>query len=84
MARYFLIPIACYIFSTPSSKKPVKNNTLKSGEQKNRGGAKVGHKGNGRRSVSAGKADRVENVKLNCNCNSDNLEQLDQRERTVI
>ena len=73
--------------STPSSKKPVKSNTIKNGEQKNRGGAKVGHKGNGRGCVSAEKADRVEKVKLNCNCpncNSGDLEQLDQRERTVI
>jgi transposase len=73
--------------STPSSKKPVKNNTLKSSDQKNRGGAKVGHKGNGRVSVSKENADRVEEVKLNCscpNCNSDNLEQLNQKERTVV
>ena len=73
--------------STPSSQKPVKTNSAKNGETKHRGGAKVGHQGNGRRSVSAEQADRVEAVKLECNCpkcNSTALEPLDQRERTVI
>lgn len=73
--------------STPSSKKPVKNNIVKNGDQKNRGGAKVGHKGNGRRSVSAEQADRVEEVKVECSCpkcNGSDLEPLDRRERTVI
>ena len=73
--------------STPSSKKPVKENSNKSGPNKNRGGAKVGHKGHGRRSFSAEQADRVEKVTIECNCpkcNSADLEQLDQRERRVI
>lgn len=73
--------------STPSSKKPLKKNSPKDGDQKNRGGAKVGHKGNGRRSVSAAQADRVQGVKVECSCprcNSSDYEVLDQRERTVI
>jgi transposase len=73
--------------STPSSKKPVKKASVKNGEQKNRGGAKLGHQGNGRRCCSAEQADRVEQVTLACNCpqcNSSDLEPLDQRERTVI
>jgi len=73
--------------STPSSRKPVKKNSARDGARKNRGGAKVGHKGNGRRSVPAEQADRVEEVKVGCSCpkcNSADLEQLEQRERTVI
>jgi transposase len=73
--------------ATPSSKKPVKNNSHNNNENKNRGGAKVGHQGNGRRSVSLAQADRIEPVKLECNCpkcNGSDLEPLDQRERTVI
>ena len=73
--------------STPSSKKPVKSNSDNNSENKNRGGAKVGHPGNGRSAMSAAEADRVEKVKLRCNCpkcDSSDLEQLDQRERTVI
>lgn len=73
--------------ATPSSKKPVKNNCDHNSENKNRGGAKVGHRGNGRRSMSAVQADRVEEVKLTCNCpqcNSADLEQLDRRDRTVV
>jgi len=73
--------------STPSSKKPVKANSVTSGETKNRGGAKAGHKGNGRRSVSSEKADRIEAIKVESRCpacNSSELAPLDQRERTVI
>jgi len=73
--------------STPSSKKPVKKSSVKNSDQKNRGGAKLGHQGNGRRCCSAEQADRVEQVTLACHCpqcNSSDLEQLDQRERTVI
>src|SRR3990172_729810 len=73
--------------STPSSKKPVKKNSEKESAEKNRGGAQIGHKGNGRRSVSAEKADRVQevNVESHCpKCNGDELEQVDRRERTVI
>jgi transposase len=73
--------------STPSSKKPVKKNSVKSSEQKNRGGAKVGHKGNGRRSVSVDQADRVEEVKVECRCpqcHGRDWEPLARRQRTVI
>jgi transposase len=73
--------------STPSSKKPVKSNSDNNSENKNRGGAKVGHQGNGRRCMSAVQADRVEEIKLTCSCpkcNNSDLEQLDRRERTVI
>jgi transposase len=73
--------------STPSSKKPVKENSHHSGPNKNRGGAKLGHNGNGRRSLSAEQADRVAAVTIECNCpncNSADLEPLDQRERTVV
>jgi len=73
--------------STPSSKKPVKSNSGKNSANNNRGGARVGHRGNGRSAMSAAEADRVEEVKLKCNCpkcDSSDLEQLDRRERTVI
>ena len=73
--------------STPSSKRPVKKNSTNDGEEKKRGGAKPGHKGNGRRSASAAQADRVEEVKADCccpQCHSHDLEALGQRERTVI
>ena len=72
--------------ATPSSKKPVKNNRVNKGEKKHRGGAKVGHQGKGRRSVSAEQADRVEEVKVDCSCpqcHGTDLELLDRRERTV-
>jgi hypothetical protein len=73
--------------STPSSKKPVKKNSDNTSNIKNKGGAKVGHPGNGRRSISAEKADRVEEVKAVCSCpqcHSAELEPLDRRERTVV
>jgi transposase len=73
--------------STPSSKKPVKSNIVKNGVAKKRGGAKSGHKGNGRQSVSAKQADRVEEVNVDggCpKCGSDDLAYLGRRERTVI
>lgn len=72
--------------STPSSKKPVKKNSEKNNDQKNRGGAKEGHQGKGRRAVSAEQADRVEAVKVGCNCpkcHGSDWEVLDRRERTV-
>jgi len=73
--------------ATPSSKQPVKNNGDNNRNPKNRGGAKVGHPGKGRRAMSAEQADRVEEVKLPCNCpkcNSADFQPLDRRERTVI
>ncbi len=71
--------------STPSSRKPVKKNSPN--EAKKRGGAKAGHQGNGRCSVSAAQADRVQEVKVECNCpqcHGTDLELLGKRERTVI
>ena len=68
--------------STPSSQKPVKKSSVKNGDPKNRGGAKLGHQGNGRRCCSAEQADRVEEVKLACHCpqcNGSDLEVLDRR-----
>lgn len=72
--------------STPSSKKPLKPNTSQEDTAKNRGGAKVGHKGNGRRSLNAQEADRVQEIAApHCcpYCGNDDLQQLDERERTV-
>lgn len=73
--------------STPSSKKPVKKNSEKKNVSKKRGGGKVGHEGNGRCSVSLAQADRVEEIKVGCDCPSchgTDMESLGQRERTVI
>lgn len=73
--------------STPSSQQPLKNNRIANGVPKNRGGAKVGHQGNGRRAVSATQADRVTEVTVanSCpQCQGSDLEALDRRERTVI
>jgi transposase len=44
--------------STPSSKLPVKENTLEENRKK-KGGAKPGHKGNGRKTITEDKADKV-------------------------
>jgi transposase len=46
--------------STPSSKKPVKANTIK--QEKKPVGARAGHKGNGRRSHEAQSADHIVDV----------------------
>ena len=73
--------------STPSSKKPVKNKSTKAAEPKNKGGAKIGHKGNGRASLAKDKADRVEKINAaSCcpDCGGVDLEMLGERERTVI
>jgi len=73
--------------ATPSSKKPVKKNSDHPSQHKNRGGAKLGHQGTGRRSISAAQADRVAAIKVTgcCpQCHNTDLESLDQRERTVI
>jgi transposase len=53
--------------STPSSKIPIKPNTLAERQQR-RGGACVGHPGHGRRSVERGKADRTERVAVGRLC----------------
>ena len=73
--------------ATPSSKKPLKSNSDNNIKTKNRGGAKKGHPGRGRRCLSPAQADRVEEVKLDCccpQCNGSNFQQLKRRERTVV
>ena len=47
---------------TPSSKQPFKSNTHKP-QEKNRGGAKVGHQGHGRRRIDEQNADVVKRIK---------------------
>jgi transposase len=70
---------------TPSSKKPFKSNTPGSGE-KNRGGAKTGHKGHGRQSFSEQDADEVRRIKTFecCPDCGDKLEHKGLKRRTVI
>jgi hypothetical protein len=57
--------------STPSSKQPIKENTLEENQQKI-GGAKAGHKGNGRKEITKDSADEIIEVPFgdgNCpNC----------------
>jgi len=70
--------------STPSSKVPLKPNTL--GErQARRGGGKVGHPGHGRKSLSAAQADRAETVEASERCPDCGtaLEKKGIRRRTV-
>ena len=69
--------------STPSSKKPVKPNTTK---EKNKGGAKKGHKGNGRKTFPKEEADIIENVETDDICPDCLLElkEKDSRDRYVI
>jgi len=71
--------------STPSSKLPVKPDSLKE-HQRNRGGAKPGHKGHGRASISEEDADRVENIGIDDTCPDCGsiLEDKGTRTRTVI
>lgn len=71
--------------STPSSKLPVKPNSL-TGHQRNRGGGKVGHKGHGRSSICQQDADSVETVRLPDTCPDCGtvLEQKGSRTRAVI
>lgn len=71
--------------STPSSKLPVKANSSKE-QQRNRGGAKVGHKGHGRASIREEDADKVETIGLGntCpDCGAD-LEDKGSKTRTVM
>jgi len=70
--------------STPSSKVPVKANTLAE-RQKRRGGGKLGHRGHGRGTVSAEEADRVEAVAAPDRCPDCGtvLESKGTRQRTV-
>ena len=71
--------------STPSSKIPVKPNSLEERQAK-RGGAKRGHVGHGRQAVDAEEADRVEvmEVEGGCPCCGGKLQDKGVRWRTVI
>ena len=53
--------------STPSSRVPVKPNSL-TGDKRNRGGAKPGHKGHGRSSIREQDADKVEKIHIGNTC----------------
>lgn len=53
--------------STPSSKIPVKPNSP-TGDKRNRGGAKPGHKGHGRSSIREQDADNVEKINIGNTC----------------
>jgi len=71
--------------STPSSKVPVKANSLAE-RQARRGGAPRGHPGHGRRAFSESEADRVQTVPLPDRCPSCGtaLEAQDTDSRTVM
>jgi len=71
--------------STPSSKVPVKPNTLAERQAK-RGGTKPGHVGHGRQAVAEEEADRVEEVEMDdtCPCCGGTLEDKGLRSRTVV
>jgi transposase len=70
---------------TPSSKLPVKANSSKE-QQRNHGGAKVGHKGHGRASICEEDADNVETIRLGNTCPDcgSALEDKGNKNRTVI
>ncbi len=74
--------------STPSSKKPVKPNTIDEDNppQADSGGGRPGHKGHGRSSISEDEADRVELVEAEDTCPDcgGRLEYKDTKQRTVI
>ena len=53
--------------STPSSRVPVKPNSP-TGDKRNRGGAKSGHKGHGRSSIREQDADKVEKIHIGNTC----------------
>ena len=53
--------------STPSSRVPVKPNSP-TGDKRNRGGAKPGHKGHGRSSIREQDADKVEKIHIGNTC----------------
>ncbi len=69
--------------STPSSKKPVKPNTT---SEKKNGGAKKGHKGNGRKNFPKDEADVYETIETDDVCPDCNIElnKKDSRDRYVI
>lgn len=70
---------------TPSSQKPFKLNSPKP-EQKNRGGAKVGHQGHGRRAFDEHEADIIEPIDTLSVCPDcgDELENRGEKNRAVI
>jgi transposase len=71
--------------STPSSKLPVKPNSLKE-HKRNRGGGKSGHKGHGRTSICDEDADKVERIRTGNTCPDCGsiLEDKGTRARTVM
>jgi len=71
--------------STPSSKIPVKPNSLQERQEK-RGGAKPGHAGHGRQAVEPKEADGVEVMEVDeaCPCCGGKLQEKGVRWRTVI
>ena len=71
--------------STPSSRIPVKPNSSAE-HQRNRGGAKIGHKGHGRSNISQQDADIVERICIDNTCPDcgNVLETKGTRDRAVI
>lgn len=71
--------------STPSSQIPVKANSTQK-NKKNQGGAKVGHKGNGRKKHDTSDIDEVREVFTSEICPSCNslMREKDWRERSVL
>jgi len=71
--------------STPSAKKPFKENSSKEKGNKN-GGAKPGHPGNGRKSISEQAADEIEylNAPDNCPFCGGELEKKGVQNRSII
>jgi len=71
--------------STPSSKIPIKGNTLEENQRK-KGGAKLGHKGHGRISIEEKEADETEKITVACMCPDCGvkLENKGTRKRTII
>lgn len=72
--------------STPSSKLPVKENTLEENSKK-KGGAKEGHKGNGRKGILHEQADRIIELSVdeeNCSICGGNLVHKDTTWRNII
>jgi len=71
--------------STPSSKKPFKENSIEENQQK-KGGAKKGHKGHGRKCMEDKQTDVTEKIEASSvcpKCKKPLLEIKDARERTV-
>lgn len=74
--------------STPSSKKPLKANSLEE-NQKKRGGAKPGHVGHGRKKITPDQADKVLTIESpvgdRCpSCRGKNLIDVKAQQRSVI